>query len=233
MAKAEPAKALKELVPDLRSPAEEMVNAFTHGMGLVLSILGGATLMICALAHGDAWRIAGCSVFATTLIAVYAASTLSHSPFQPQRKRLFNRLDQGFIYLLIAGTYTPFSLAYLRTGWWWLLFALMWSLASCGCFTKILLSHRIKNVAVWSYVLLGWVPVFATGSLIERIPAGALWWMLIGGLCYIAGTPFLVFDQRFKRFHFHAIWHLFVIAGSTCNFVPILLYVAFSEAKQF
>lgn len=226
MSKAEPIKQRAKVAREPRSAAEELVNALTHGLGLVLSSVGGLALVVCAIAQGDAWRIAGCSVFATTLIAVYAASTLSHSSFKPEMINMFRRLDQGFIYLLIAGTYTPFSLAYLRTGWWWVLLGLMWSFALGGCIAKILFSHRIKTVAVWTYVLLGWIPVFSATYLIERIPAAALWWMLIGGLCYTLGTVFLVFDYQYKRFHFHAIWHMFVIAGSTCTFIAILFFVA-------
>ncbi len=216
-------------VPVPHSHAEERVNALTHGLGLVLSIVGGIALFVSALSQGDAWRVAGCSVFATTLIAVYAFSTLSHSSLGPELTRLFQRLDQGFIYLLIAGSYTPFALAYLRFGWWWLLLTAMWACALCGCFSKIFFSHRIKAVAVWSYVLLGWMPIIAANSFIGLVPAAALWWMLIGGLCYTIGTVFLICDH--KRFHFHAIWHTFVIAGSTCHFFSILFFVASSTAN--
>jgi len=226
MSKAAPANAHSELALEPRFQVKELVNALTHGFGLVLSVVGGIALFVCALSGGDAWRVAGCSVFATTLIAVYAVSTLSHSSLRPKLRRLFERLDQGFIYLLIAGTFTPFALAYLRSGWWWLLFGMIWAFALCGCFFKILFSHRIKGVAVWTYVLLGWMPIIAVSSLIELVPAVALWWMLIGGLCYTIGTAFLICDN--KRFHFHAIWHLFVIAGSTCHFFPILFFVAYS-----
>jgi len=223
MPKPIPASAHSEHSSEPRFHAAELVNAITHGVGLMLSIVGGIALFVCALYGGDAWRVAGCSVFATTLIAVYAASTLSHSALRPELRRLFERLDQGFIYLLIAGTFTPFALAYLRTGWWWL-FGMMWTCALCGCFFKILFSHRIKGVAVWTYVLLGWMPMIAASSLIKLVPAVALWWILIGGLCYTVGTAFLIYDN--KRFHFHAIWHILVIAGSTCHFFPILFFVA-------
>lgn len=209
-----------------RLPEDELVNAITHGIGFLLSLIGGVALFACALWQGDPWRVAGCGVFATTLVAVYAASTLSHGVLRPELRRLFQILDQGFIYLLIAGTYTPFSLAYLRSGWWWLLFASIWFLALCGCFFKLFLSHRIQVVAVWTYVLLGWMPIIAVGSLIEIIPTTALWWMLIGGLCYTIGAVFLVWD--IKRYYFHAIWHSLVIAGSGCHFFAIFFFVAFS-----
>jgi hemolysin III len=217
----------------LESPhysADEFLNALTHGAGLVLSIVGGVALVVCAYFNGGLWQVIGCSIYAMTLIGVYAASTLSHSSFRPERVRFFERLDQGFIYLLIVGTSTPFSLAYLRTPGWWLLFGAMWTFALCGFVAKMFFAHRIKSVAVWSYVLLGWMPILATGSLIGQIPSTALWWMLIGGLCYTLGTVFLVGDL--KRFRFHAIWHLFVIAGSACHYFTILFFVAIPHVSR-
>jgi len=213
-----------DLTPVLLSQAEELLNAVTHGIGLVLSIAGAVVLVACARSQGDAWRVAGCSVYATTLVAVYASSTLSHIALKPKLKRLFRTLDQGFIYLLIAGSFTPFALAYLRTGWWWLLFGLIWAVALFGFFGKILFAHRVEAVSVASYVLLGWMPIIAVMALIELVPAVALWWMLIGGVCYTAGTAFLIHDT--KVLHFHAIWHMFVVAGSACHFFSILFFVA-------
>jgi hemolysin III len=205
--------------------AAELVNAITHGIGLLLSIAGAIVLISCAISCSDGWRLTGCSIFATSLVAVYAASTLSHSSSRPKLRHLFRILDQGLIYLLIAGTYTPIALAYLRSGWWWLLFGLMWTVALCGFLSKILYSYRV-GVAVWTYVLLGWMPILTTGALIELVPTDALWWMLNGGICYTVGTVFLVGDNQ--RFHFHAIWHLFVIAGSTCHFFTVLFFVAYA-----
>jgi hemolysin III len=224
MSKAPSTTAPAEPVPQTHYHGDELINAVTHGAGLALCIVGGISLVVCALSSGDTWRVAGCSVFAMTLIAVYAFSTLSHSSFKPELIRLFQRLDQGSIYLLIVGTYTPFALVYLRTGGWWLLFGMMWALALSGCFCKIFFPHRINGVAVWTYVFLGWMPIIAAKPLFELVPAAALWWVLIGGLCYTFGTAFLVCDNR--RFRFHAIWHMFVIAGSTCHFFTILFFVA-------
>jgi len=224
MSKAAPITAPAEPAPEAHKHGDELINAVTHGAGLAFSVVGGIVLVVCALSSGDAWRVAGCSVFAMTLIAVYAFSTLSHSSFKPELICLFRRLDQGFIYLLIVGTYTPFALVYLRTGGWLLLFGLMWALALSGCCCKIIFPHRINGVAVWTYVFLGWMPIIAAKPLLEHVPASALWWVLIGGLCYTFGTAFLVCDS--KRFRFHAIWHMFVIAGSTCHFFTILFFVA-------
>ena len=189
-----------------------------------LSIAGAIVLIARAHSQGDDYRVAGCTIFAMTLMAVYAASTLSHTPLRPRLRHLFRSLDQGSIYLLIAGTCMPFALTYLRTGWWFLFFGLMWTVALCGFVSKILFSHRVEAVAIWCYVLLGWMPVATARSLMEVVPAAALWWMLIGGLCYTCGTLFLVHDNRHPLFH--AVWHVFVMAGSTCHFMAIFFFVA-------
>ncbi len=133
-------------------------------------------------------------------------------------------LDQGFIYLLIAATYTPFSLVFLRTGPWWLFLAVMWTIAMFGFLSKILLAHRVDSVTIWIYVVLGWLPGIAAPTLVGPVPEAGLWWMLIGGLCYTVGTVLLILDNHVR--HFHALWHLFVIAGSACHFFVILLFVA-------
>jgi hemolysin III len=206
-----------------RSPAEELANTVTHGIGWVLSVGGAAVLIFRAASSGDAWRISGCAIFAVALIGVYAASTLSHATQAPWRRR-FRILDQGLIYLLIVGTFTPLALEFLRIGWGWLLLAIMWAVALVGFVSKIWFAHRIDAMAVWSYVLLGWLPILPAAAYIGRVPAAVLWWVLIGGLCYTVGTIFLVLDVR--RFHFHAIWHLLVVAGSACHYSAVFLYVA-------
>jgi hemolysin III len=210
--------------PHSRSVAEEVVNSVTHGIGLILSLAGSSILIIRVLSQPDPWRLVGCGSFATALMAVYAASTLSHAVPRPAWRRTFRILDQGCIYLLIVGTYTPFALEYLRFGWWWLFLVLMWTAALIGFLSKLLLLHRIDAVTIWSYVSLGWLPVIPASVYLDLVPWGAIAWILIGGLCYTAGTVFLVLDHR--RFHFHAIWHLFVIAGSICHFCAVFLFVA-------
>jgi len=205
------------------SPAEEVVNAVTHGIGVVLSIVGGIVLIARSHSQGDAHLVAGCTIFSTTLIAVYAASTLSHLPLGSRLRHLFRRLDQGSIYLLIVGTGMPFALVYLRTGWWFLFFGVMWTVALCGFVSKILFSHRVDAVTVWLYLLLGWMPIVTVPSLLKVVPAAALWWMLVGGLCYTFGTLFLAYDEKYP--FFHGVWHLFVIAGSTCHYLTILFFV--------
>ena len=210
---------------DWSTDPEEVANTITHGLGFLLSVPGAIAMAIWVLREGDAWRVLGCMIYAPSLVTVYAMSTLSHVCSAPKLKRFFEMLDQGFIYLLIVATYTPFSLAFLRTGPWWLFLAVMWSIAMFGFLSKILMAHRVDGVAIWIYVVLGWMPVMTASSLVGLgFPAAGLWWMLIGGLCYTVGTVFLIFDNHVR--HFHALWHLFVIAGSACHFFVILLCVA-------
>jgi hemolysin III len=210
--------------PHSRSLAEEIVNSVTHGLGLMLSLAGSALLLSRVLSQPEACRLVGCGLFAAALVSVYAASTLSHAVSQPAWRRTFRILDQACIYLLIVGTYTPFALEYLRFGWWWQFLLLMWAAAVVGFLSKLLFSHRIDSVTIWSYVSLGWLPIIPAWVYLDIVPWGALAWIFIGGLCYTAGTLFLVLDHR--RFHFHGIWHLLVIAGSVCHFYAVFQFVA-------
>jgi hemolysin III len=196
----------------------------SHGIGLILSLAGGSILLIRVLSQPNPWRLVGCGLFTAALVAVYAASTLSHALPQPAWRRTFRILDQACIYLLIVGTYTPFALEYLRFGWWWLFLLLMWTAAMIGFLSKLLLLHRIDAVTIWSYVSLEWLPIIPALAHPHLAPWGALAWILAGGLCYTAGTVFLVLDHR--RFHFHGIWHLFVMAGSISHFYAVFLFVA-------
>ena len=220
-------KALTPQQPELsiwhRSSADERMNAATHAFGLVLAVIGALVMAGSVAADGDLWRTIGCGVYLASLMAVYAMSTLSHIVAAPRWKLLFRRLDQGFIYLLIVATYTPFSLAYLRTGVGWALLAAMWIVAIVGFFAKVFIGHRVEAVSLASYLLLGWMPIIAAPTLFDIMPLGALLWMIGGGICYTAGTYFLVNDERVR--HFHALWHLSVIAGSVCHFLGILIFV--------
>lgn len=207
------------------SHGEEIVNAITHGIGLALAV-GGAVLMTAVLlSHGDLWRTVGCSVYLASLIAVYAMSTLSHSVTSPRLRSAFRSLDQGFIYFLIAATYTPFSLAYLRTGVWWALLGLVWAVALYGFISKVFFGHRVESVAIWPCILLGWLPIISVPTLLGMTDSlGGFVLMLVGGICYTVGTVFLICDHKVR--HFHAVWHLFVIAGSTFHYLAILLFIA-------
>jgi hemolysin III len=206
------------------SRAEELANALTHGVGLVLSITGAIVMAMTVLRQGDAWRVVGCAVYLASLVAVFATSTLSHSCSTPRWRDVFRALDQGFIYLLIAATYTPFSLAYLRTAPWWLLLGAIWALALWGFLAKVAFAHRVEAVSIWPCMLLGWMPIISVPSFVGVVPLAAFWWMLVGGACYTLGTVFLIHDAKVR--HFHAVWHLLVIAGSSCHFLAILLFVA-------
>jgi hemolysin III len=206
-----------------RSLSEESLNCLTHGFGVVLSVMG-AWLMASVLGHCDSWRVAGCGVYLASLIGLYTMSTLSHSFDEPRRRSFFRALDQGAIYLLIAGTYTPFSLAYLRSGPWWVLLAAMWIMALYCFLAKVVFAHRIESVSMWPCVTLAAMPLISIPTLVSMLSIGALWWMMLGLGCYVAGLWFWLNDRRGR--HFHAVWHLLVIAGSACHFMGILLFVA-------
>ena len=200
----------------------EVANSLTHGLGFVLS-LAAATMLLQAARLGDAWQFAACAVYAGTMVAVYAASTASHLFMQPKLNHFLRMLDQGCIYLFIAGTFTPIAATYLRNGHWWILLTVIWIVAAAGFVSKMLLQHRIDSASVAIPVLLGWLPLVGGPSLLERVPAEVFWWVLAGGACYTLGTLFLMNDTRHR--YLHAVWHLWVIAGSACHFWAILHYV--------
>ncbi len=203
----------------LRSPSEEFVDALTHGIGLMLSIAGATALLPAAWLGGDGWSLVGCGFYAATLVAVYAFSTLSHLDLPEHLNQLFRRLDQGCIYLLIVGTFTPFALMHLRTPGWTMFYALILAAAVGGCLSKTVFTHRLNGISVWLYLALGWAQALAVWPLWQRIPPMAMAWVVAGGVCYTVGTVFLMLDVR--RYHFHSIWHVLVIAGSGCHYVAI------------
>lgn len=208
----------------LRTPSEEFVSAVSHGIGLILSVAAGIPLVATALACSDLACTVGCSFYAATLVALYTASTLSHL-YLPERINLrFRSLDQGCIYLLIVGTFTPFALTFLRTPFWLGFYAIVLAVAVGGFLSKTAFAHRLDGGSIWLYVALGWGEGLAIKPLLGAIPAAALFWIVAGGLCYTIGTIFLIWDVR--RYHFHAIWHLLVIAGSACHYVAVLRFVA-------
>lgn len=207
---------------DLRRIQDEIANSITHGIGLALALVGAVALMALAIQDGGAREIVGCAIFAASLVAVYAASTASHVFQKPRLRRLFRILDQACIYLLIAGTFTPLALRYFRGGWWWLLLAAMWGVAIVGFLSKVLWAHRVEAVSTIAYVLMGWMPVLGVKWAIAVVPMGCVWLMILGGLCYTVGVVFLTFD--YKALYLHAVWHLFVIAGSTVHYLAIVTY---------
>jgi len=205
------------------STSEELANTVTHGIGFLLSLAGAAVLMDAASTRSEPWLVRACGIYVTTLVAVYAMSTLSHAIQEPRLRRSFRTFDQAAIFLLCAGNFTPFALAYTCRGPWWLVLAAMWTIALIGFVSKILWKHRTDAVSISVYVLLGWVPVLSAKPALQNAPLGAIVWIVLGGFCYMIGTAFLVRDER--RPSFHAIWHVFVIAGSCCHFIVVLKYV--------
>lgn len=203
---------------------EEWANTVTHAVGLLCGIVGSGLLLMHVVQRGDLGRLLGCSVYAVTLVLVYTASTLSHAVNQPAWKNFFRVLDQGSIYLFIAGSYTPFAIAFLNHVWWNILLAMIWGVSLFGCISKFVFRHRVNDVSVMAYIALGWLPSIGLFFLFSRLPGGAVRWIVVGGICYTVGTIFLSMDQRVR--HFHAIWHLCVVAGSTCHYLAILHYVA-------
>ena len=204
------------------STAEEIANSLTHGVGIALSIAGLAILTAFASVFGSVWHIVSCSIYGATQILLYTASTLYHSIPLPRAKAVFRVLDHSAIFLLIAGTYTPFTLVNLRGPWGWSLFGFIWGLAILGIALQSILIRQKMWVATLPYVGMGWVAVIGIKPLLESVAPGGLVLLVAGGLAYTLGSVFYVW--RRVPFH-HAIWHGFVLAGSVFHFFAVLLYV--------
>jgi hemolysin III len=204
------------------STGEEIANSVTHGVGLVMSIAGLAVLTAFASRLGNAWHVVSCTVFAVTLILQYTFSTLYHSIQLPRAKSVMRVLDHSAIFLLIAGTYTPFMLVNLRGAWGWTLFGIIWTLALCGVFFQLSLLRRWQGISLVLYIGMGWVVVVAAKPLLNAVAPGGLLLLLLGGLAYTAGVGFYLWGGL--RYH-HAIWHGFVLAGSVLHFFAVLFYV--------
>jgi hemolysin III len=209
-----------------RTESEERINTVTHAMGLMLAVVGAVVMTGSMRGQVDIWRILGCGAFTTSMIAVFAASTLSHSCSTVHWKSFFRRLDQGLIYFLIVATYTPFGLAYWRTSAGWLLLGGLWTAAVAGFISKVILAHRVHTIRIWTYVAIGCLPMIAVAPIRQVAPPDptAFWLLISGGACYLVGTLFLTYDAQVR--HFHAIWHILVIAGSVCHFLAIWHAVA-------
>jgi len=204
------------------SLGEEIANAVTHGLGVVLAIAGLAVMTAFAALYGDAWHITACAIFGASLILCYATSTLYHSIQIEKVRRVLRTLDHSAIFLLIAGTYTPFMLVSLRGPWGWSLLVAIWALALAGIALRLLLRGRLHGLVVALYVLMGWVVVVALEPMLERVATGGLVLLGAGGLAYTGGVAF--YKWRRLPYH-HAIWHGFVLAGSTLHYFAVLLYV--------
>ncbi len=206
-----------------RSVAEEIANGLTHALGFILSIMG-ALLVARSASLLRLGTLFSCSVFLVTLVGLYALSTLSHLV---KRSRMQDRLrawDQGAVYLLIAGTYTPFAWAALVPPARQVGLAALWLAAGAGFFSKVVVRHRVNNMQTHSYILFGWIPA---AFLFREVPASTLFWMAVGGLSYTLGTLFLKIDHRAP--YLHALWHLFVVGGSACHFYAIYQFLIVPE----
>jgi hemolysin III len=203
------------------STAEEIASSVIHGIGIVLSIAGLAVLAAYAAPGGDVRHIASVGVYGSTLILLYTASTLYHGVPIERAKPLLRQLDHAAIFLLIAGTYTPFTLITLAGPWGWSLFAIVWTIALAGIWMIVKRVEK-RGVTIALYVGLGWIGLVAIGPLVRSLPAGGLWLLFGGGVCYTLGVPFYL--SRRLPFN-HALWHVFVLAGSILQFFAVLFYV--------
>lgn len=205
-----------------QSVGEEIANSITHGIGAALGVAALALLVVFGSIRGDAWRIVGFSIYGATLIVLYISSALYHALTAPRAKRVFWALDHSSIYLLIAGTYTPVILATMRDAWGWTIFGLIWAMAAGGIVFRIFASGKLKLISVLLYVAMGWLAIIAIEPMVRMLPAGLIAWLLVGGACYTLGVAFYLW----KRLPFgHAVWHLFVLAGSISHFFGMMLYL--------
>ena len=202
------------------SKREELANAVTHGVGLLASLIGVPVLVTSYLARGDLLLVLGVSVFAASLLAVYTTSTLYHAVPHPRAKHVLRLADHVAIYLLIAGTYTPFTLGVLRGAWGWAMFGAIWTLAALGIFFKLVFRSRFKKVSTAFYLGMGWLIVFALRPMALAMPSAGIILLAAGGLLYSAGVFFYVRKAEYA----HAIWHCFVLGGSACHFFAVFGY---------
>lgn len=201
-------------------PREELANALTHGAGLLASLIGIPFLISAYLARGDLLLVLGVSVFAASLVAVYTTSTLYHAIPYPRAKEWLRTADHVAIYLLIAGTYTPFTLGVLRGSWGWSLFAVIWTLAVLGIVFKVAFTQRFRRISTLFYLAMGWAIVVALRPMALSMPDAGLWLLAAGGLFYTGGVAFYVR----KSSYMHAVWHCFVLGGSTCHFFAVMYF---------
>lgn len=197
---------------------EEMANAITHSLGVVLAITGLVFLLLVAAWHGTARHIVSGALYGSTLVLLYLASTLYHTVQQPKAKKILRIFDHSAILLLIAGTYTPFTLISLQGAWGWSLFGTIWGLALLGIILEVTRLRRLRVVLITLYLVMGWAVVVAAKPLLATVDANGLWLLLAGGLCYTGGLGFYLWKRL--PYH-HAIWHLFVLAGSALHYFAI------------
>lgn len=200
----------------------ERFNAWSHLVGALLALTGSIWLIVLSSLDGDPWKIVGVSIYGATLLLLYTVSTIYHS-VRGRAKRILRKLDHLSIYLLIAGSYTPFCLVTLNGAWGWTLFGIVWGLAIIGMLQEIKPRSEARVLSLVIYAVMGWIVLIAVGPLLRNLGGEGFAWLLAGGLVYTAGIVFFVYDTRFR--HWHGIWHLFVVGGSSLHFVAIGGYV--------
>jgi len=202
----------------------EKFNTWTHLLGAVLALAGSVVLIVRGALSCDAWKIISFAIYGTTLVLLYSFSTLYHNAAHGRMKVFLQKLDHNAIYLLIAGSYTPFSLVSLRGAWGWSLFGVVWGLALLGMLQETFFVQKSRKLSLMIYVTMGWVAIVALIPLVKVLSWAGFAWVAAGGLTYTFGIIFYLNDQKFR--HWHGIWHLFVLAGSALHFVAIWFYVA-------
>lgn len=201
----------------------ERFNGYSHLAGTLLAIAGVTALIFYGASKGDTWKVVSFSIYGATLISLFSFSTLYHST-RGMTKRVFRKFDHSAIYLLIAGTYTPFTLVTLRGAWGWSLFGVVWGLAFVGIVQELTVAKGARWVSLAIYIIMGWVAVVGVVPMIEALRWQGFAWVVAGGAVYTAGTAFYIFDEKFK--HWHGIWHLFVLVGAAIHYAAIFVYVA-------
>jgi hemolysin III len=214
--------------PRLQTRREEAANAFTHGMGLLASLIAGPMLVMKAVRVSDAVMVAACVAYVIPLAAVYLCSTVSHALAEAKLKMRWELWDQATIYLLITGSYTPYAAAYLRGGWWPLLTVVMWTLALTGFFSKVLFQQRFRRAVVPLYLLLGWLPTISLPVMLPQMDPTCVAWTVGSGLCYTFGTIFLTYDRAAP--FLHVLWHVAVLAGTSFHFAAVYTFVVATPA---
>jgi hemolysin III len=205
-----------------QSLGEELANSLSHGIGLLLAIAAIPILVVAAASRAGAAEITGVSIFGASMVLAYLSSALYHALPAGKGKRVMQLVDHGAIFLLIAGTYTPFTLGALRGAWGWSLFGVVWGLALMGLVLKTCVGTRYQNLSLGLYLAMGWLVLIAIRPLYLHVPAWGLLWLVAGGLAFTLGIVFFILDEKVR--YAHAIWHVFVLAGSCCHFVAVLWY---------
>lgn len=200
---------------------EEIANSITHGVGAVLSVAGLVVMIVIASVHRSAWQTAAFAVYGISLVLLYISSTIYHGLANNRAKQVFQVLDHCAIYILIAGTYTPFTLVTLRGPSGWMLFGFVWALCVCGIIFKSLWIGRLKTASTVVYLMMGWCAIFAIRPLLAALPVSGFLWLMAGGLCYSLGVIFFASSRKYA----HSVWHIFVLAGSVCHYWAVYRYV--------